>query len=94
MSLAPLDGIDVQIGRSAEADFEENTWTFLFEGRYHVLAGLYAVLPADDYQRILSRLTKLEHAAWLLGEVHAHGATIDANLQEAVTKYFDPEPLG
>ena len=35
---------DIQFGTSAEADFENNTWTFLMPPNYKVWAGEFAIV--------------------------------------------------
>ena len=44
----------VFIGTSDSCDFDENTWTFSFEGQFQVSAGEYAILRRSDYQSLLA----------------------------------------
>lgn len=44
----------VFIGTSDSCDFEQNTWTFSFEGQFQVSAGEYAILRRADYQKLLA----------------------------------------
>jgi hypothetical protein len=41
----------IQTGRSAEADFEEKTWTFEMPDGYSVCAGKFAIVPIDEYNK-------------------------------------------
>lgn len=44
---AKLKELDIQIGESSTADFEENTWTFEMPEDYHVQAGKFAIVPIE-----------------------------------------------
>ena len=56
-----MEAPKVFIGTSDSCDFEQNTWTFSFDGQFQVSAGEYAILRRSDYQKLLAaaRITKL-----------------------------------
>lgn len=46
-----------QIGISATADFEENTWTFeMTESLMNVTAGKFAIVDLEDYENALQKI--------------------------------------
>lgn len=45
-----------QLGVSATADFEENTWTFEMHTGFTVTAGTFAVVPVEQYNAALNNL--------------------------------------
>jgi len=49
-----MEAPKVVIGTSDSCDFEQNTWTFSFDGPFQVSAGEYAILKRADYQKLLS----------------------------------------
>lgn len=65
----------VQFATADSADFEANTWTFEMEGNYRVAAGRYAILPEQEYKRLLE-MARAEKAMTPL-EIEAANA-IDA----------------
>lgn len=44
----------VQFGTADSADFESGTWTFQMEGGYRVTAGRHAIMPAHEYERLVT----------------------------------------
>lgn len=45
--------MNIQIGESATADFEENTWTFeMTESLMKIKAGKFAIIPIDFWDEI------------------------------------------
>lgn len=48
-----------QIGESAMADFEENTWTFEMKEDFQVIAGEFAIVPKEEYLQLLSQRDEL-----------------------------------
>ncbi len=44
-----------QIGESLMGDFEENTWTFEMKGDYKVSAGKFAIVPIEEYNRLIKQ---------------------------------------
>lgn len=45
-----------QIGISAHADFEQNTWTFELADGYSVAAGNFAIIPFEKYNELRNAL--------------------------------------
>ena len=50
--------IDVQFGIAYTADFEENTYTFEMQKGFTVSAGEYAILPKNQFEKIIESLGK------------------------------------
>jgi len=44
----------VQFGKSAGADFEERTWTFEMPDNFEVVAGDFAIVPIDTYNKLIT----------------------------------------
>lgn len=43
-----------QFGTADSADLESGTWTFQMEGGYRVTAGRHAIMPAHEYERLVT----------------------------------------
>lgn len=43
-----------QIGESYGADFEEKTWTFLMPDNFEVKSGVFALVPIEEYNKLIS----------------------------------------
>lgn len=48
-----MQNVNIQIGSSASANFEDNTWTFQFDTTVKVAAGRYAILEEAEYKKLL-----------------------------------------
>ena len=44
-----------QIGDSATADFEDNTWTFEMPKEFRIAAGKFAIVPMEEYERLIKQ---------------------------------------
>jgi len=49
-----MEAPEVFIGTSVSCDFEQNIWTFSFDGQFQVSAGEYAILKRADYHKLLA----------------------------------------
>ena len=47
---------NVQFGESLTADLEENTWTFEMNEDMNVSAGEYAIMPKEQFEKLISAL--------------------------------------
>lgn len=47
---------DVQFGDSLTADLEENTWTFEMNEDMNVSAGEYAIMPKEQFEKLISAI--------------------------------------
>lgn len=45
-----------QLGVSATADFEDNTWTFEMPESFTVTAGTFAIVPVEQFNAALNNL--------------------------------------
>jgi hypothetical protein len=81
-------------GNSAEADFEEDTWTFKMCGDdWVVSAGPYAILHNDDYQALVTEIKSLRHD--LERAMANHNADINGNdLIEKIAREVERFTLG
>lgn len=53
--------IHTQFAQSATCDFEENTWTFLMNGKdYKIVAGEFAIVDKILYERMLKAIPQTE----------------------------------
>lgn len=57
-----MSTLRTQIGASAMADFEENTWTFEMQEGYEITAGKFAIIPEDKYKRLLTALRGIRNS--------------------------------
>lgn len=57
-----MSKLKTQFGTSATADFEENTWTFEFEGDFNVTAGDFAIIPKEKFNRLLTALKGIRNS--------------------------------
>jgi hypothetical protein len=48
-----METVATQIGTSATADFEENTWTFEMPKTFKVRAGVFAIVDKPVYDELL-----------------------------------------
>ena len=46
----------VQFGESLTADLEENTWTFEMNENMKVSAGGYAIMPKEQFEKLISAI--------------------------------------
>jgi hypothetical protein len=56
-----METIKTQFAKSLEADFEKNTWTFLFEEGYKVRAGNFAIVDRKVYNSMVKELDAYIH---------------------------------
>ena len=84
-----IGGKDWQAGRSLEADFEKNTWTFEMEGNYHVEAGDFALCRYDAFHKAGVRMDRAEG---ILRDILNENGVSDRIMQR-ISSFFDPEPL-
>ena len=47
---------NVQFGESLTADLEENTWTFEMNEDMNVSAGEYAIMPKEQFEKLISAI--------------------------------------
>jgi hypothetical protein len=52
-----------QIGTAITGDFEDNTITFEIEGDMVLAAGKYAIVPFDDYNKIVKNNVVLDNVS-------------------------------
>jgi hypothetical protein len=52
-----------QIGTAITGDFEDNTMTFEIEGAMVLAAGKYAIVPIEDYDKLVKNNVVLDHVS-------------------------------
>ena len=50
-----------QIGESATADFEENTWTFEMKPEFKVTAGKFVIMPIETFNDVKRALIDIKN---------------------------------
>lgn len=81
--------IPTQTLTSVEADFEEMTWKFQLGPSTEVYAGDCAIMPVENYTKLLA---KIDHAERLLRSLRQLKDLCDFD-KERIDRFFDPEPL-
>lgn len=54
--------LKTQIGNSLTGDFEKSTWTFEMPEKFKLIAGEFAILPKDKYNRLLTALKGIRNS--------------------------------
>lgn len=57
-----MENITTQFGESLMADFEENTWTFELPEGFKVKAGSFAIVPEDQYEKLITALRGIRNS--------------------------------
>lgn len=57
-----MSKLKTQIGESLTGDFEENTWTFEMPKDFKVTAGMFAIIPEDKFERLLTALKGIRNS--------------------------------
>ena len=87
-----MEAPKVFIGTSDSCDFEQNTWTFRFDGQFQVSAGEYVILKRADYQKLLSvaRADDASRAALdVLAEIKEENKMIPLNTTKIIPIHAD-----
>ena len=54
--------LKTQFGESATANLEEGTWTFEIRDELKVSAGVFAILPEQKYQKLLTAIKGIRNS--------------------------------
>lgn len=57
-----MSKLKTQFGTAITANFEENTWTFEMRGEFNVSAGVFAIIPEEKYQKLLTALRGIRNS--------------------------------